>query len=73
MLKDNPLPTTSLSIEQKKTQQNKLQMQSEILRVPLAEDEHSRKEILSGEAAFGRRATQNLILPWSSCAFPLHF
>ena len=40
-------------------------------RGPLAEDEHSRKEIVG--AAFGRPHPTIPFLPWSSSAFPLAF
>ena len=50
------------------------EMQTEMSRGPLAEDEHSRKEIAGGLAGL-RPASPPAIpfLPWSSSAFPLAF
>ena len=48
-------------------------MQTEMSRVPLAEDEHSRKGNVGGGGGLRPAAPHIPFLPWSSSAFSLEF
>ena len=47
------------------------EVQTEMSRGPLAEDEHSRKEIAGAGRPSASRHPLSFFLPWSSSAFPL--